>query len=116
MPQDMTQVFAAMRGGGGPPVPSAVADAFQQPPGIPDPRAAVGLGEEELPPNIQEMLRAGHLSAAELLEMIALLAGLGGAPPTAPTQGSEVQQAFAEGGGLPGGPQGGPQGGSQIPF
>ncbi len=102
MPQDMTQVLAAMRGGGGSPAPSAVASAFQQPSGIPDPRGATviegGGAPGEAPFDIHEMLRAGHLSAAELLKMVALLAGIGEAPSAGPAQGSQVQQAFAEDG------------------
>ena len=99
----MPQTFAAFAGGGGPSAPS-VADAFQNPGGIPDPRGATGMGEGGPAMDILAMLRAGNLSAAELLEMIALLAGVGGAPPTEPApaqQGGEVQQAFLEGMGGP---------------
>ncbi len=103
----MSQTFAAFAGGGGGLSAPSVADAFQNPGGIPDPRGATSLeGGGGAPPDILSMLRAGNLSPAELLEMIALLAGLGGAPPTGPAQqGSEVQQAFLEGAGGAGGGQ-----------
>ena len=62
MPQD----FAAFAGGGGMPAPS-VADAFQNPGGIPDPRgAAVGAGGGPVM-DILAMLRSGALSPEELL-------------------------------------------------
>ena len=99
MPQ--SQTFAAFAGGGGSSAPS-VADAFQNPGGIPDPRGATTIPGGGPPVDILSMLRNGNLSAEELLQMVAMLAGMGGAPPTAPAQqGSEVQQAFLEGAGGP---------------
>ena len=98
------QTFAAFAGGGGQPAPSA-GDEFRSPDGIPDPRGATApFGAEGPPVDILGMLRAGNLSPEELLQMVAMLAGLGGAPPTeaAPPQGGgEVQQAFLEGAGGP---------------
>ncbi len=99
MPQ--SQTFAAFAGGGGQSTPS-VAGAFQNPGGIPDPRGATTIAGGGPPIDVLSMLRAGTLSPEELLQLVAMLAGLGGAPPTAPVQqGSEVQQAFAGGVGGP---------------
>ena len=91
-------------GGGLPPSP----DAFTAPVGIPDPRnATAGDPAEALGINIAELLSSGQLSAEELLQIVAALAGVGGdvpgggGGPQAPP-GGPIQQAFA-GGGLPGG-------------
>ena len=87
------------------PGPVAGGGAFQAPPGIPDPRNATegpGGGPSF---DIAALLQSGDISAEEILQMVALLAGIGqGAPAGGPQLGgSPIQQAFAGGGAPPGG-------------
>jgi hypothetical protein len=94
----LTAIMAAMQhqGGGGnvPPSPAAsTSDAFRAPQGIPDPRLALPAPTDANAPDVLADLRAGKVGAAQILQLVAMLAGLSQAPqPQGPP--SEVADAF----------------------
>lgn len=95
MPSAVMQ--AMLQGAGGASVPPGppVSQAFREPGGIPDPRAALPQFVPPAGPDVRDLLRSGAVSADELLQLIAMLAGLGGAPQTGgETAPPETVQAF----------------------
>ena len=106
-PQELAALGLSPGGGGGgiPSSPPSVVDAFSEPPGIQDGRGALPVGPPgAVGPDITQLLSSGAIGAEELLQMVAMLAGLGGAPggagPGGPLPGgSATQDAFLGGGG-----------------
>lgn len=95
-------VLQAMMGGGG--GPTASPSTHQVVEGIPEARLALrgaAPRQQDVPTDVLSLLRQGNLSTEELLQVIALLTGLGGAPAAAPVPHSEVQQVFQQAGGPP---------------
>ncbi len=88
-------------GGGGGALPSP--SPFVAPGGIPDPRNATAGVPGTV--GLTELINSGKISAEELLQLVAALAGIGGGVPAGGAQppGNSIEQAFASGGGAPGG-------------
>jgi hypothetical protein len=104
MPPNVMQAFGQ---GGGAPAPSP----YQVPAGIPDPRVDAMMqqtmapqGMPMMPPGVgpsvdlRALLRSGAISAEQLLAIVAMLAGMGGAP-QGPAPAPDMMDAFTGGGG-----------------
>jgi hypothetical protein len=91
---NMSAVLAAMQGGGAGAAPTA--SPFRAAAGIPEPGMQLG-GAPPGGTDFLSLLRSGTVGAEEVLQLIALLAGLGGAPPMQGPAGPEVQQVFRGG-------------------
>ena len=74
--------------------------AFQEPEGIPDARGATFRDDVPAGMDVGELLRSGKIGAEELLQLVAMLAGMGQAPQSGGQSqgGAPVEQAFMGGG------------------